>query len=817
MIKVLLKPFLKKYIGLFFSMVFVSMLSIALLIAFASSISNLTKSYKNYREEYGAPNVTVKTKFQQKNKYENLSEIEGVSYVDYRLTIDFYMKRSDGRTITTRINSFNEEDEYFYRRYVHQKGELDSDRINISVARKFAENNNFKVGDKVKFGLFNVFVEANIYEIVDTVEVIYTRAADYIMSDSFDFGYVYVSEQELNKAIERLSSDIKQKISEDETYKEYYEKAVSVLGEDVPDIGDLNFDNIDVASKFCNLIFIEKKDGYSDEEVLQNVLTYLEEENVPVVQSSIQKTTIYDIYLQNSFRQLRIGSIFLPVFFFIVTAIVIILFINQIVKSMTSQIGTMMSIGVAPTDIMAVFQAYTLIMSFVSTVLGIGGAYGITYYLCSTFSKVYSIPTITYKLDFLWVVIAIACLWLMIQMATVISCQAIFKITPKDAMISNEAKRKNLPKWLDRIIEKSPMNIKLGLNSIAQNPKRFIVSTFAMFAAFMLIMITSLFSISKDELIRQSLQDRLPFDCQIYASKKTDEEFLEKLESQEFVVDVNDCYFTYLEVEGPNKKEMLETLAYDVNDSNLIFIPGEKGASEIKPTSDGIILSVSEAKALGVGVGDIVTINGSKVTVSNISNQYYHMTEYISKSLLDELGVNYVSSFLVNVKDQQALLDYLSGNENKCLIVFSSNIKEDLTSMFKPVNTFIIILNAFAITMGLVILAIMTQNALMEQRRPISVMRSIGFRIMNISNLWTLQSLSELVFSTLLAIPGSILVISFLLSITSSEKQIYPFVFRWKETLVCFAFIFGVILATHIYSMLSIKRWNLADNTRTRE
>ena len=52
MIKTMLRPFFKRFLGLFFSMVFVSMLSVALLCCFGSSIVNTKNNYVNYVTEY---------------------------------------------------------------------------------------------------------------------------------------------------------------------------------------------------------------------------------------------------------------------------------------------------------------------------------------------------------------------------------------------------------------------------------------------------------------------------------------------------------------------------------------------------------------------------------------------------------------------------------------------------------------------------------------------------------------------------------------------------------------------------------------------
>ena len=123
----------------------------------------------------------------------------------------------------------------------------------------------------------------------------------------------------------------------------------------------------------------------------------------------------------------------------------------------------------------------------------------------------------------------------------------------------------------------------------------------------------------------------------------------------------------------------------------------------------------------------------------------------------------------------------------------------------------------FSLGMSFVILFIMSQNALMEQQRPLTVLRAIGFRILDISHVWTLQSASQLFVSALFGLPVGGLVTYILLSMCSSNSQIYPFIFHWLIALMAVGFVLLVIIACHLLSMRTISKWNIANNTRCRE
>ena len=825
MIKIMFKPFFKKYIGLFISMVFVSMLSIALLIGFVSTTTNLKATYQSYLQDYENVQGVVKINLNLRSHFSGLQDVEGVQTVDMRLTLDAYLKKSDGRIITARVYSFNEKENNLFNRYVLESGAKSDTIPNISVVRKFAENNNFKLGDTIKLGYFNKFIDFHISEIIETPEAIQARANDYVWSDNTDFGYLYVSEFELDKALHELSILIHNECESNPAYKEYYEKVVANIGADIPDLADEVLIGENYATKFTNQLLIHAKEGYSEKDVMANVKAYLdnlrlvksEEFNLDIKQTTEAHQMFYIIYIENAIRQLNIASIFLPVFFYVVTMIVIALFINQIIKAMTPDIGVMMSIGVSPKNIIVIFLAFTGLMAVCAGILGIGTGIGINALLVNVMRRVYSMPTISTAIHPLITVLALISLFVFTEITTMIACQRIFKITPKDATLNNEAKRKPLPKWLAKIIDKSPMSIKLSLNSIAQNFRRFFVSTFSIFAGFVIIILSLFFYASKTELMDQTLNRRFTFDAQIYFLQK-DDEIAAKLEEQDFVLKIEDCLYTYVEAEKNGNKTYLECLAFDANsEKGLVTIPNQKGKGNIKIEEEGIIISDTQAKALGVKVGDFINVGEQKIKVSAISKQYFHPIAYLSRTELERITDKSITSILVNTNNENALLNYLNNNTAGCLTVFTNSLSKDIHGIFDSIDIFIYIMIAFSLGMAFIILAIMSQNALMEQKRQLSVLRAIGFRIRDISNVWTLQSVSQLFFSTLFALPIGFLVSMLLFKACSSSAQVYPVIFSIKYSLFAFGFIFVIILASHFIAMGNIRSWNLADNTRSRE
>jgi ABC-type antimicrobial peptide transport system permease subunit len=96
-------------------------------------------------------------------------------------------------------------------------------------------------------------------------------------------------------------------------------------------------------------------------------------------------------------------------------------------------------------------------------------------------------------------------------------------------------------------------------------------------------------------------------------------------------------------------------------------------------------------------------------------------------------------------------------------------------------------------------------------------MRMIGFKIKDISIYWLIQDLIFIIISIILAVPFTLFLSKALLDYASSNRQIYPFEIDIKIILFSVLFTVGVILISHIISMIKINKWNLADNTRSKD
>ena len=816
MVRLLLRSYIKRFISVFLSLIFISGLSAGIFSAFLSAKGHLSEDPSRFFSEYGYINEQVSIVLDEREEYMDLYSLEGVMAIDMRLSFDVHLKKEDGRTINSRIITYTNDESEIMKRYIVDELPRKNDEYNIAVSNKYAQNNNFKIGDIVSLTLSGLSHDFYINAIVDTVEGIYPTFNPYIWTDDYDFGYIYFLESDLNAFINEYAPILATLIDLNSSYKEIFNDLVASTNLSPIDLRHL--DN-NFASTIVNEIIIKNAPGYSEELMEERINDYFK--NKGIVPNNIIKgeDTASRVYMRSVDRQLGISFIFLPTFFYVIIAILVALFIGQIIRQTTRNIGIMLSNGVSRKEIVFILLAFSSLIAFSSILISIPIGIGIAQLIASSMIKAYSIHLISGALSLSAVLISSLSLLFIMILGTLCASISLFKITPKDASLNNESNRKTLPLRIEKGLQKMPFITQNATNSILQNKRRFIISAFSIFASLTMILLCGFFQISKTELVSQGCNYRMNYDCQIYLRNNTDEELINEIKNEECVIKYLDCYYSYLEVKTKNNQsKFLECLAFNpAENDNMVNIPNIKGNGSEPLLEKGIIIPKGYASEMNINKDDYIYINDKEVKVIGISYQYYHPITYLSKSQLSEVSTNYVSSLLINTNDEIKLSNLLSEKTSQSLLVFTSSLEKNLRRIFDTLVVFLLIMEIFSLSITLVILFTMNKNALIEQVYKLSLYRAIGFKLSDISKIFIFEHLIQLIIGFIFALPISILSGNILFSLASSARQTYPFIFSFPLLLITLLFVILVIAICHIFTIYKIKKFDIANNLRSSE
>lgn len=811
MVRSYLFPMLKRFKGPFFSMAFISMLAIAMMVGLFGALGNLESSYDAFKSDYGSPSVSYYMDLSKDEAIAGVAEVEGVGKVETRLRFDAYLRREDGRPLIARIFTFEDEREGIVKPCFGDIAAKREDMVNVAVSTALAKSNGISVGNDIELGFGETYAKFHVYAIYDHATAIYIRPSPFIASDNRDFGHIMIARSEAKKAEECII----------EPYMETHDSFVPPEGTYDPTavleaMADVTGNPERIDHYFTELL-IQKKNGYGEEEVNQRVSAFLKGK-VNVLETITESHSLYEQFISHVDRQFHTAGLFLPIFFFAVSLAIIALFLIQIIKLMTRDIGTMLSVGVSHGQVLGLLSVCTLAVMGISALFGIGLGSAIMAVLVNIFRASYFMPGITFGLDPLATLIAILIAAGISQIAVLIAAHNIFSITPKDAMISNEAKRRKLPKSMEKGIDRMPLYLRMAANATFQNPRRSIVSCFAILASTTMIIIAGLFGVSINTTIHQTTQTRLNYDAQVYCTKaEEDDAFLKDLQAQPCVTKAEQGYFTWLEATHGDKKTTIEVVGVDVESQSLQYIPDFGANGRLYVEEEGMILPAYSAELLGVGVGDLINFGTRQIKVTAISTQHMHFVGYLSMAKVKELSHPYVSTYFVNVSDEASLMSYVSMHKIGSVVVNTSSYRADLKERHDPINFVVWVITGFSLAMALATLTITAQDQLIDQKKPLSILRCVGYGTKDISNIWSIQRAFEFLIAGAIACPAAYLTLKLILKGAASEEANYPVLADYRWFILGLFFVLIVLGVAHLLSMRKISKWNLADNTRSRE
>ena len=806
--KDLIFPLIKKFKGLFLSMIFVSILAISLVTAFSSSVANLKKGYDEYMNYYDNTTYVLSTNLSLKSDYNDLKNISGIESYSMRLNLIGNIKKADNTINNVKLISYDSSN-LQSKKIVREAISKNTLLPNISLTSGFARNNNYRVGDTLKIGMLDTYIDVYINEIIDVPEAGYPAYNNFIWMDIVDFGYLYFDNIEYSTFLYSLTNVIKERKNIDLEYKKMIEE--SIFDEYIDLIAESKLNSIYLVSNYTNDILIKESssiskeiEAYSNDNT--NVLTYF-------------KTTdmAYKRSLKSSVSQMNLVANVMPIIFFTIAIVIVALFVNQMIKTMRHELGILMAIGINKKDIFLLLISLVSIICLISVIIGIIISIIMTNIITTEFIRVYSLPTISKNIDILISFIIFIIFYILIIFVTFISSLSILKITPKDALTNNKNKIKNNPNWVNIILSRANIIISLVINSILKNIGRFLISIFAIFSCFIIIALALYFNVSQDNIIKNTLDDRLNYDAQIYFTDNIDEATYNELKSQPFIIDIEKAYMTYSNIEYNNKKINVEIIAKEYSAPNLSYIPNEDNTKSLEVFKNGIILSKYNANILNVAIGDKILINGKEIEVVALSDQYSKMDQYISIEELNNLGLDYIETVYVKYTNKELISNYLYENLSDTVIRYSSSMKADIIDSASALYLLVRILIIFSLLIGFVILSIMIENSLIEQKREISLYMVNGFKKIDIFNIQLFNKLIEFIIAIPIAYFVSIIMSKIVFNHASNNNYYYKFINEIYIPIVAIIFILLVILLSIIINIIRIRKWNLADNLKCQD
>ena len=167
-------------------------------------------------------------------------------------------------------------------------------------------------------------------------------------------------------------------------------------------------------------------------------------------------------------------------------------------------------------------------------------------------------------------------------------------------------------------------------------------------------------------------------------------------------------------------------------------------------------------------------------------------------------------------------------DDNKLGITFENEVSElSLSGLpFLKENTFIVTatidtapyLSRYPDTYGVTLPdTISVKENKEEQKKNISIMMSLGYTKSGVSLILLIQTLLHILIGLIFGIPVGILSSKLAVRLTSNATETFPFINLATNYFIAIGLILAFILVSYLVALYKMKKWNLAENTKSRE
>ena len=514
----------------------------------------------------------------------------------------------------------------------------------------------------------------------------------------------------------------------------------------------------------------------------------------------------------------RTMSVFMPMIFFVVVLIVVFLFMSLLIRQCRREIGILRALGFTQRSIRALYCGIDLIVSLLACVLGLALGLGLSRYIGGYFEAYFPLPNYTYTIDVTRSVLSAVLTILVGQAATLIGTTAIGRIQPSEAMSRSTPGSAGVPRIVQALTRKASPFFKFCVVSLVRNKGRFLFSVICLSASVMMILSSFSFITSKNEILRQMFDERIHYDCQVFLTKAPDEELITEMNALPYVRDAQGIRYYTEDITFNGKTETAVSVNAVPEETELLTIYGAL-KTPVSVPHEGVILEKHTAEKIGAKAGDTVLIGETPVRVEDITDQSVSRFQYISLHQADALKESPLGAVILNIaeKDEQELLGYITGRSDYLYCVFTHVLFASNDKTFATYDMAAWIIIGFAVVIGLVIVVNTAQTNLLEQKKELCILRTLGFQHGELSRNWFVQSFLHFLFACAVGLPAGGIIARAALRQLNTPGREYVYANGVKEYLFTAAIVFGYILVSHFISMHTLKKWDIVESVKDKE
>ena len=737
-----IKQNLSQFITIFL-MVFIGVMAYS---GIESYMEGMKQTANNFYTQNNLQDLNVMGMLSKEN-LEAIKQMDNVKNAEGKLTVSTVLDDNNDITLSMNFIESNEISKF----YIVEGKKFDANTKGVWLDNFFAQENNLKIGDKLKIKYNGKVFEEEIVGFINVPDHLYdVKDESQLYPDHKTFGFAYASMKEL----------------EGNTMYNYIM---------------VDVDNKDKAN--------EVKDAI--EEKIENVVIV-----------DIKDTASYAQYQ----GEIEEGETYIGVFsglFLFIALLSVVTTMTRVVTKQRIQIGTLKALGFKKSKIILHYISYGFWISLVASIFGLlAGRYFIGNVFIRIEMSFFEIPNGTpiIKNDSYIVALLVV---LCVSFVTYFATRKILKEKTAETLRNEipKVKSNSLNITTVGIFKKMSFNTKWNIRDMFRNKARTITGIVGVTACAMLIVCSLGMLNSMNYFIDLQFNRIFNFDYKLSLKSNINTDELKELIDK---YGDNTSESLYIEIKDKDgNKESNNIFVTDAKDY-VRFVDNKDKFIKLG-NDDGIYVTYKLAKTKGYKIGDEITwhISGdnnyhtSKIVGFNKDPQNQNVTA--TRKYLESLGVEYKPDSLYTNED-------LSNTKEITNVEVISNIdelKEGMNGMLQTMKTMIALIIVIAVILGVVIIYNLGILSYTEKQYQFATLKVLGFKNKQIKKIFIKQNNVIAVISIILGLPAGFYLTDWLFKTAIEES--YDFGAHINiETYILAAI--GTFLISYFVSVLLAKK-----------
>ena len=434
-----------------------------------------------------------------------------------------------------------------------------------------------------------------------------------------------------------------------------------------------------------------------------------------------------------------------PVIFFLVSIMISLLSMARMAIEDRSEIGTLKALGFSNNDVRLKFVIYALLATLLGGVIGvISGYIGIPRVIIKVFNIMHNIPETIYSRDITPIIIGILISIACIVGSTIFTINNLVreKTTVLLRPIAPPIGKKILLEKIPFIWNKLKYSNKLTIRNIFRYKRRIAMSIFGIASCTMILLSGYGIKDSIAYVVDKQYNEINHNDVLISLDGKLSKEELDTYVNND-ELDFN-VYARIDQVDVDNKRVSLIIPDSEIEFRKVLSLKDVKTKEVVSFKDESVIITEKLAKYFNKKVGDKIKILESNNLVyefpissiiENYIGDYIYMSKETYKKNINEYNINTQYLKFKDLSRENEIMSNIKNNNSHILITVSiSNAKELANTLFKSLNSIVIVLILFSGALSFVVFYSLAYINMSERQREIATLKVLGYYNREVDN-----------------------------------------------------------------------------------